>query len=286
MKIVIPDRLNVPGTELNIKILAQDENKLGQRPVLFILPGGPGAAIKMYQPYETLIDIADLVFHDPRGVGASQRQDKSTYTMVNYIDDVDIIRQQLKLNKINILGKSYGCSCALGYTLKYQQHINKIIYSCGPASYRFCQYAKENIERIGTPLQKELCLKALRGDINSNEELLTFFKETRSLYAISTKAEEIKQFNPNDVDYSFEPLQQGFKSFLHEFDFEPMLDQINIPSLTISAEKDWIVDPRHIESYCKKIQKTEYYMVKNAGHSLEKDTPTDYFSQIRQFFTK
>ncbi len=283
IKISIPARINAPATTLNISIVAQDQNTFGQRPVLLILPGGPGAAITIYQPYATLLDVADLVFHDPRGVGLSDRGDEDSYTMTNYIEDVEAIRKHLALNQIQILGKSYGCSCAIGYCLKYQRHVSKAIFSCGPASYRFLDYAKRNIKEIGTPQQIESVMRMLQGDIHSQQELNEFFSLTSKLYAITLKEDELASINLKGTNYSFEPLRKGFSSFLQDFDFEDQLHNITIPSLTIAAENDWIVDPSYIKQYTQQIPNNAFYLIENAGHSVEKDAGSDYFTRIRSF---
>src|SRR5580692_1595567 len=104
-------RPGVSEAELYVEILS--ENKLGtKRPVMFILSGGPGADHTAYLNYSCLHEVVDIVFHDPRGCGKSSKGALSDYTMNNYIDDVEAIREHLSLEKIIVLGKSYGAMCA------------------------------------------------------------------------------------------------------------------------------------------------------------------------------
>jgi len=94
-----------------------------------VVHGGPGADHTYFLPY--LLPLARthrLVFIDERGSGRSQRlQDTSQYTVENMADDVEAVRQALKLGKISLLGHSYGGVLAQAYALKYQQNLSHLI---------------------------------------------------------------------------------------------------------------------------------------------------------------
>ena len=96
---------------------------------LVVVHGGPGADHAYFLPY--LLPLARthrLVFIDERGSGRSQRlQDTSQYTVENMADDVEAVRQALKLGKISLLGHSYGGVLAQAYALKYQQNLSHLI---------------------------------------------------------------------------------------------------------------------------------------------------------------
>jgi proline iminopeptidase len=142
-KITIPARASSPETKLFVKIISQEKDKTESRPTIFILPGGPGIDHTAYSKYSCLIDVADIVFHDPRGCGRSAKDHPSTYSMDNYIDDVEALRNALNLEKIIVLGKSYGSVCSMGYALRYGHTIEKLILSAGAPSFRSIETAKK-----------------------------------------------------------------------------------------------------------------------------------------------
>jgi proline iminopeptidase len=67
--IQIPERKNAPKTRLHINIACKNKTQLGIRPIIFILPGGPGADGAAYKSYSCLLDVTDIVYYDPRGCG-------------------------------------------------------------------------------------------------------------------------------------------------------------------------------------------------------------------------
>jgi proline iminopeptidase len=101
----------------------------GKGSPLVVVHGGPGADHTYFLPY--LLPLARthrLIFIDERGSGRSQRlQDTSQYTVENMVEDVEDVRQALKLGKISLLGHSYGGVLAQAYALKYQQNLTHLI---------------------------------------------------------------------------------------------------------------------------------------------------------------
>lgn len=282
-KIHIPERANAPETKLYIKKISKTK-EMGDRPVIFVLPGGPGMDHRVYQKYECLIDVADLIFHDPRGCGQSDKGDPLTYSMENYIEDVDVLRKSLSLDKIIVLGKSYGSVCAMGYALRYQNVIEKLVLSAGAPSYRCIDTAKKNLARLGTPEQIQLCEKLWNGEFKSNYELAEFFIATAPLYSnhLTTRLESYV-LAYYAMDFSFEATNLGFSDFLRRFDFEPDLHLIDCNTLILAGKNDWVNDVSHAKIMAEKIPNNIFKIFEDSGHAMESDAHDIYFETIRQF---
>lgn len=123
----IPARAHAPTTRHYIEIetlIAEADD----RPVIFLLPGGPGSDHQVYKKHSTeLAEVARLVYLDPRGCGESAKGDPKSYNLNNYIDDIEEIRKQLNFAKIIVLGTSYGGVAAQGYALRYPATLAKLI---------------------------------------------------------------------------------------------------------------------------------------------------------------
>ena len=102
---------------------------IGNGEPLVALHGGPGASHDYLLP--GLIPLARtnrLILIDERGSGRSERlDDVSAYTVENMVEDVEAVRAALGLDKINLLGHSYGGVLAQAYALKYQEHLSHLI---------------------------------------------------------------------------------------------------------------------------------------------------------------
>lgn len=281
MKIDIA-RPHAPATQLFVEVISDNPDKLGQdRPVAFILPGGPGMDHTGYQRYEALKEVADLVFHDPRGCGQSDKGDVSQYNMNNYIDDVEDIRKALSLNEITVVGKSYGSMCALGYAVRYPDHIKKLVLAAGAPSYRFLETAKKNILRLGTPEQIKICEKLWTGGFANKDELMEFFRLTNPLYSL--KGQNPPDFAKKGTQFSFEVLNEGFKREFWHFDYENDLQKVICPTLILAGEKDWINDVSHAEFMVSRIPHSQIKVFENSSHAMEVDATDEYFQTIADF---
>jgi len=101
----------------------------GSGPPLLILHGGPGASHDYFLPH--LVPLARknrLVFIDERGSGKSPKlENPAQYTVENMVEDIEAVRQALRLGPINLLGHSCGGVLAQAYALKYQQNLRHLV---------------------------------------------------------------------------------------------------------------------------------------------------------------
>lgn len=102
---------------------------IGRGTPLVILHGGPGGTHDCFLPY--LLPLARrnrLIFIDERGSGKSEKlEDTSAYTVENMVEDVEALRNALRLGKISLLGHSCGGVLAQAYAFKYQQNLTHLI---------------------------------------------------------------------------------------------------------------------------------------------------------------
>ncbi len=286
LNIPIPERDDAPKTTLYVKIISADnEINFKSKPTIFMLPGGPGANHSHYKDYSCLKDVANIIFHDPRGCGLSEKGDRSTYTMNNYIQDVDIIRQHLGLDKIILLGKSYGAMCALGYTLRYPDAVSTLLLAAGSPHFKNVETAKAHVLSRGTEEQKQVCEKLWNGIFESNNDLVHFFEVMNPLYSYKRRHGEATNRPIPDYPYAHEPLNQGFSTFLRQFDYEDRLHEIKCKTLILVGEEDWITDKKHSQIMANKIPNNELIIFPKSDHSMESDVPDLFFGAMRQFIS-
>ena len=106
-------KARINGTEMYFDVegpgLAADGAEMVDRPVVFALHGGPGGDhVSLRDALSPLSDTAQIVYIDHRGSGRSAPADPATYTLDQNIDDVDALRDYLGLDRISVLGVSYG----------------------------------------------------------------------------------------------------------------------------------------------------------------------------------
>src|SRR5207237_9850241 len=82
------------------------------------LAGGPGVNGLHRKPYEALAAERQVVFYDQLGAGNSavtEPHDPSMWTPELYVDEVDAVREALGLDRVHILGHSWGGMLGMQY---------------------------------------------------------------------------------------------------------------------------------------------------------------------------
>jgi len=154
-------RARVRDTELFFDVegmsLVPDGPRMVERPVAFLLHGGPGGDHTGFKPsYSALAERMQLVYVDHRGQGRSARGPKETYTLDNNVEDLEALRQHLGLDKIVVIGVSYGGMVALTYASRYPDSVSHLIAVVTAPSHRFLDLAKEIVAERGTPEQQAM----------------------------------------------------------------------------------------------------------------------------------
>src|SRR3954454_4772359 len=89
----LPMRAKIRDTEIYFDIdgagLVPDGRRMTERPVAFLLHGGPGGDHSGFKSgFAPLTDRMQLVYFDHRGQGRSARGPRETYTMENNVEDM------------------------------------------------------------------------------------------------------------------------------------------------------------------------------------------------------
>jgi proline iminopeptidase len=103
----------VPGGRVWYRIVGS-----GDAIPLLTLHGGPGAPHDYLEPLEGLADERPVIFYDQLGCGKSdQPNDPALWHAERFVEELGQIRQALGLERVHILGQSWGTMLATDYAL-------------------------------------------------------------------------------------------------------------------------------------------------------------------------
>jgi L-proline amide hydrolase len=101
---------------------------------LLALHGGPGSTHHYFAPLERLASERPVVVYDQLGCGSSDRPDDVEWNLELFRDEVAAVRSQLGLERIHLLGTSWGGMLALEHVLSGADGINGLVLSSTLAS--------------------------------------------------------------------------------------------------------------------------------------------------------
>jgi proline iminopeptidase len=275
--------------------------RVGNNPTIkvLLLHGGPGATHELYECFDGYFpgEGIEYIYYDQLGSYYSdQPSDTSLWTIERFVEEVEQVRQALKLDKNNffLFGQSWGGILAMEYAFKYQDNLKGLIISNMMSSIpEYNQYAREVLgPQMDPEVFQEVMEFEAKGDFENPRysELLFNHHYTEHVLRmpISDWPESInrtfKHLNPEVYIY-----MQGYSEFgitgnatLKDWDIKGELHQIKVPTLVIGSEYD-TMDPKHMEWRSQQMQKGRYLYCPNGSHLSQYDDQKTFFQGLISF---
>ncbi|MBQ5813666.1 MAG: alpha/beta fold hydrolase [Clostridia bacterium] len=265
------------------KQFVPDGPVMREKPVCLVLHGGPGSDHSHFLPgILPLAEHMQLIFLDHRNSGRSEWGPIETSSMKQNSEDAEAVRQYLGLDKIYVLGQSYGGMVAQQYALDHQENLHGLILISTAPSYRINETATQIIMERGTEEQKELWRKKWAGEIT---DFYDYMKKMESLYhykyddevwqeVVDARTRKISHTEVNNYQRSGE---------LATFDFVPRLPEVKCPVLIVAGEADFVTAPIHSVEMHEAMPQSELHIVERSSHSVFGDRPDYVFPVIEDF---
>ncbi|MCL4502117.1 MAG: proline iminopeptidase-family hydrolase [Deltaproteobacteria bacterium] len=143
-----------------------------RRVPLLTLHGGPGAPHDYLEPLEDLADERPVIFYDQLGCGKSDRPDAPTlWTVGHFIEELGQVRQALGLERLHLLGQSWGGMLAVEYLLaRGLSGVASLILSAPFLSTsRFVADQRAYLQEMPAAIRRVILDKEASGDFDSPE---------------------------------------------------------------------------------------------------------------------
>ncbi|MFJ9500362.1 alpha/beta fold hydrolase [Brevibacillus centrosporus] len=285
---------NINGTRIFFDVEGMgwvpDGPVLRQKPVCFVLHGGPGGDHTGYKPGLTpLAEKMQLIYIDNRGSGRSAKGPQESYSLENNVEDIEALRKHLGLDKIILHGHSYGGMVAQTYALRYPDNVAGLLLLTTSPSYEFLHKAQKIVEQKGTEEMKAIAQVLWEGAFSSQEQLSKFYELMAPMYSVTHNADPSEEERKAAMDARarsnrcFEALNEGFGGFLKTFDLRDKLSTIHVPTLVMGARHDWITPVEDSEEIASLIPESELVIFENSSHSVIKDEHAHYVATVLDF---
>src|SRR3954470_5523835 len=164
-------RARLRGTEIYFDVegmgLVPDGDVMRQRPVAFLIHGGPGGDHTGFKPaFTPLSDGMQLVYFDHRGQGRSATGDPGTYTLDENVEDMEALRRHLGLGPIVSIGTSYGGMVAMAHAARHPDSVSHLVLIVTAAHGGFRRRAAEIVAERGTEDQKRVTDMLWKGELD------------------------------------------------------------------------------------------------------------------------
>lgn len=300
--------IDINGSKQWINIYGEDLNN----PVLLYLHGGPGSATSEidYAFTRKWADIYTVVTWDQRNCGKSydKSQNKIKLTKEIFMKDgkvlTEFIRSYLGVDKISILGHSWGSIYGANLVLEYPDYYNFFI-GCGQLVD-----AVENEEAFILEARKwakddEETLKLIE-KINPEEITMDSIEAKNKIlkkYGYSVMKDKPDYFmsatilfNPNysikDWISYFQRDRHTYLDFFNTDEFKSFSLKgkydYKVPYVNINGDMDYQVNYKLAQDYFNKIRapKKDLYIMKNSSHALMISKSKEFSDLLHKIYKK
>ena len=247
-------------------------------PVL-MLHGSP-VSHESLEPLERLAETGrPVILYDQLGCGNSDRpDDTSLWSMALFVDEVAVVRHALGLDRIHLLGHSWGGKVALEYTLTQPAGLVSLILHSTRASNSL----------------DEAEFNRLRGELPRDVQTTLYEHEAAGTTDDPAYQEAIRVFDLRHIcriDPWPEFLQRALERppvgdfNLDDWDIRMRLEEIHIPTLITSGRHD-IATPIQVEVLRDGIAGSEWVLFEASSHYAHAEEPNRYLSVVDDFLTR
>jgi L-proline amide hydrolase len=272
-----------------------DDKKYPDKLPLLILHGGPGAPHDYLESLEAIADTGrSIIFYDQLGCGNSdQPHDPSLWTVPLFVEELSHVCETLNLQKVHILGQSWGGMLAMEYALTKPENLKSLILADSPASMR--QWIAET-SRLRLELPPDILKTLKKHEIAGTTQSPEYEKAMLVFYhrhvcrldpwpeCLNRTFEKLMK-NP-EVYYTMNgPSEFHVTGVLKNWDITDRLGKIMVPTLVISGQYDEAT-PEIASTVQKGIPGAEWILFNNSSHMPHLEEPEKYIQVVNDFLTQ
>ncbi len=255
---------------------------------LLALHGGPGSTHHYFGPLERLGDERPVVLYDQIGCGRSDRPRDIEWSVDVFRDEVDAVRGQLGLDRIHLLGTSWGGMLALEHVLSGAKGIVSLILSSTLASVD--QWAAEQmVLRDALPADVVEVLdrhdRAGTYDDPEYERAMEVYFD-RHFYRGPKPRAELERMNAEkatDVYRAMQgPNEWTVTGAIKGWDVRDRLGEIDVSTLVIRGRHDMCTDPI-AATLVNGIRNAREVVLENSSHTPVLEATDRYLKEISAF---
>lgn len=259
---------------------------------LLVLHGGPGASHDYLEPLEVLSDERPVVFYDQLGGGRSDRPtDLSLWTVERFVDELAQVRHALGLQRVHILGQSWGSMLAVDYMLTREpQGVLSLVLSAPCLSVpRFAADQRAYLREF-EPGVETIARCEASGDFGSSEyqtAMATYYE--RHVCRLDPwpdcMVRTFEQMGHAVYEHMWGPSEFTITGVLKDYDRTARLKEIRVPTLFTCGRFDEAT-PATTAYYQSHLPRSELAVFEDASHEHHLEKPAEYIRVVRDFLRR
>lgn len=284
--------LDFRGHQIWFQVVGEDMP--GRFPLL-TLHGGPGAAHDCIEPLgELAAQGRRVIFYDQLGCGRSDKpHDPSLWMIELFLDELDAVRSELRLERIHLFGLSWGGMLAMEYALRRPPGLASLVLASAPASMQRWTAETGRLRRLlPATVQETLVRHEREGSTDSAEyqqAMLVFYERhvCRRKPWPDPVRRSIDQLMANPEVYLTMngPSEFHVTGTLRDWSVLERLGEIHVPTLVTCGRHDECTPEMSTET-AGAIPGAELAVFEESAHFAQAEEPERYRQVVGRFLER
>jgi proline iminopeptidase len=268
-----------PGGKIYYEVIGS-----GAATPLVLVNGGPGldhSYLHTSTAWDVLARNRRVIFYDQRGNGrSSPLKAGQSCTLADQIDDLDALRAHVGLERMILLGSSWGGYLSMAYAARHPERVAGLVLvdSGGPKwdekSDLYDKVYPEVVER-----EKSLEFAIEFGDEAAKDQ---YNREDFSMLFYSPEKRDAFLAFLTPLKFNWE-VNEALSRDLARFDLTPELPKFRFPTLVITGRFDMNVAPVFAYQMYKAIPGAQFTVFEKSGHLPFTEEPDAFASRVESF---
>ena len=266
---------------------------------LVAVHGGPGGSLTSILPdLEPLARKRRVIYYDQRGSGRSDLldDDDSKLSITKHVQDLEAVRAHFKLNKVSLLGNSWGGLLIGYYAAAHPDRVERLVFHAPAPPTKVLlsemdaevqrrlkrHYTDEQLKRLAVLAKWSTWLKASDPRAVCNE----MYRTVLSVYGFNL--ESIKLIKGDVCSGPIEAVRrQRFVTAqiwqeLGDYNLLPSLGVVKAPALVIHGTAD-VIPIQASEAWARTMPNARLLLIEKSGHMPQFEQPEIFFKAIETF---
>ena len=276
--------ITVPGGKIWYNVVGN-----GHRTPLLVIHGGPGGSSYYLKPLAALGEDRPVIFYDQLGGGKSDKPNDTTlWRLDRFVEEVDSVRKALGLERLYILGHSFGTMILADYLQKNPKGIRGVIFASPVLDVNgYMEDVATLLAQLPDSVQNVIRKAEKNGTTDSpayQSAMMTFYQAhlARQLPWSADTDSALSQLNPGPYLYMQGPSEFTINGTLKSYNSTASLGKIRWPVLYVVGEYDEVL-PSRVKKFQALTPGSDVEIIANAAHFSMQDQPQAFVQTIRDW---
>jgi proline iminopeptidase len=255
-------------------------------PVLF-LHGGPGQGSQTFARFAGPAMERDqrMIYLDQRGSGRSEKHWKKEYSLDLMVDDLEQLRRHLNVERMALVGHSFGTLLALEYAAKHPARVSHLVLSGAVVDFPgLLDQACVRLEK----LQPETYAEAVAALPKGSKRRCHIFKAGKKFIddAMYPDPAVMKLVDDTDTMDGMKNTGEIFGALADQGLLEYRFDKhqrLTMPVLVIGGAKDFQASVEPLRPFLAKVPNARLIEYEGRGHFMFVEDPQRFARDVSSF---